>query len=258
MVDEATQPPVPLPRPVDRRLHLGPFPSARDALKFAGFAAAGLVAVPVAGPVAIVPFAVLGFVVAIYRTEGRTLDERVTGYLGWRWRRRARAPHVTGPASPVSAGARTMRVGAGRIAAVVRTGGVPGGYLPPSDARALFEATRHWLAGLDGSLYVVARSEPIDPEPFRPTVPAAPGEPERVAQDGYRDVVELLLRRRRSRAVALVLWEPADPTGAARLEARLATTLAALGTLGVASERLVGRGLRAELGRLGLLPRNRR
>jgi len=141
-----------------------------------------------------------------------------------------------------------------RVAAVVRTGGVPVQYLPPADARALFELTRRWLAGLDGPLYLVARSEPVDPAPFRPTGAPPTGTPEHLAHAGYADVVQLLLRRRRVRRVALVLWEPADPAGAARLEVRLAATLEALRSFGVAADRLTGPALRSELDRLALRP----
>ncbi|MCI4326588.1 MAG: hypothetical protein L3K16_02995 [Thermoplasmata archaeon] len=254
MPEESESWTVAIPRPVDRRLHLGPFPSARDALKFAGFAAAGLVAMPLAGPVAIVPFAALGFVVAVHRRDGRSLDERVTGYLGWRWRRRTRRPGGRGAGRPTRAGARTMRVVGARVAAVVRTGGVPVQYLPPADARALFELARRWLAALDGPLYLVARAESVDPGPFRPVAPPASGPAESLARAGYSDVVQLLLRRRRVRRVALVLWEPADPAGAARLEVRLAATLEALRTFGVAADRLTGSDLRSELDRLDLRP----
>ncbi len=173
-----------IPRPVDRRLHLGPFPSARDALKFAGYAAVGLVAVPVAGPVAVVPFALVGFVVAIHRGEGRPLDERVVGYLAWRWRRRVRVPSGASVGTPARAAARTMRVGSGRVAAVLIAGGVPVAYLPPADARALFEATRRWLAALDGPLYLVARSAALDPtrtvrpRTLPPTLPTGPRGPD--------------------------------------------------------------------------------
>ncbi|HXQ94958.1 MAG TPA: hypothetical protein VN864_07340 [Thermoplasmata archaeon] len=257
MIEEAPPGQVALPRPVDRRLHLGPFPSARDALKFAGFACAGLVAVPLAGPLAVLPFAALGFLVAVHRRDGRSLDERVTGYLGWQWRRRTRTRGGSGSASPASARLRTMRVGSGRIAAVLRSGGVPVAYLPPADARALFEATRQWLASLDGPVYLVARSEPLSPATLRPPAPAAAGSAEGTAQDGYRDVVELLVRRRRTRSVALVLWEPADRAGAARLEVRLNAASASLRVLGVDAERLTGRALRAELDRLALLPERR-
>jgi hypothetical protein len=247
---------VAIPRPVDRRLHLGPFPSARDALKFAGYAAAGLVAMPLAGPAAVVPFALLGFVVAVHRRDGRSLDERAAGYLAWRWRRRVRAPSGAAAGVPAGGVARTMRVAPGRVAAVLLAGGVPVGYLPPADARALFEATRRWLAALDGPVYLVARSTPVDPAPFRPRDAPASDAPDRAARGGYDDVVRLLLRRRRARRVALVLWEPADPAGVARLETRLAATLEALRSFGVAAERLTGRALRSELDRLALLPRS--
>ncbi|MCI4356278.1 MAG: hypothetical protein L3K18_03925 [Thermoplasmata archaeon] len=239
---------IPLPRPVDRRLHLGPFPSARDALKFAGYACAGLVAVPLAGPAAVVPFAGLGFLLAVYRRDGRALDDRVAGYLAWRWRRRLRH-RPSGDAGSTSAGA-TALVGGGRVAAVVRAGGVPVAFLPPDDARSLFEGTRRWLDALDGGVYLVADATPFRAAPFRPKAAAGPAD--RAARDGYDEVVRLLLRRRRARRVAVVLWEPADPAGVARLEGRVQATSEALRGLGLATERLRGAELRSDLARLAL------
>jgi hypothetical protein len=242
---------IPLPRPVDRRLHLGPFPSARDALKFAGYACAGLVAVPLAGPAAVVPFAGLGFLVAVYRRDGRALDDRVAGYLAWRWRRRSRH-RPTRDSGPTSAGATALLAG-GRVAAVVRAGGVPVAFLPPDDARTLFEGTRRWLDALDGGVYLVADATPFRAAPFRPNAPV--GSADRAARDGYDEVVRLLLRRRRARRVAVVLWESADPAGVARLEGRVQATDDALRTLGVTTERLRGAELRSELARLALAGR---
>jgi hypothetical protein len=241
---------VPLPRPVDRRLHLGPFPSARDALKFAGVAAGGLLVVPLVGPAAIVPFALAGFVLAVHRSDGRSLDERVLGYLGYRWRRRHGAAHR--PVPPGGTGApRHVRLAGGRVAAVLVAGGVPVSFLPPDDARRLFEATRGWLETLGDGVYLVADTVPIPAAPFRPRLPP-PEEPDRAAGVGYDEVVRLLLRRRRARRVTLVLWEPADAAGQARLEDRAAASLVALATLGVVADRLTGAPLLAAIDRLDL------
>lgn len=240
-----------LPRPVDRKLHLGPFPSARDALKFAGYASVGVFAIPFAGPAAVVPFALAGFLFAVHRREGRAFDDRFAGYLAWQWRRRARAPRGVASA-PQAVPGRSARIGGGRIAAVVRTGGVPVAFLPTSDAVTLFEGTRRWLEGLDGSIYLVADAEPIRPGPFLPRASPPPSSSEAVARAGYDSVVRLLLRRRRIRRVALVLWEGADRVGAARLDTRVGATEEALRRLGVETERLEGRALGTELRRLGL------
>jgi hypothetical protein len=248
---------VPLPRPVDRRLHLGPFPSARDALKFAGYAAVGVVAIPVAGPVAVVPFAALGFVLAVQRRDGRAYDDRFAGYLAWRWRRRVRrgpAPGTLGSSVP----GRTARIGAGRMAAVVRTGGVPVAFLPTPEAVSLFDGMRRWLDALDGGLYVVADAEPVRPGPFLPARKSDVGSSDAVARDGYEAVVRLLLRRRRSRRVVVVLWESADRAGVARLDVRAGATEEALRRFGVETERVEGRALTAELRRLGLVARGTR
>jgi hypothetical protein len=243
---------IPLPRPVDRRLHLGPFPSARDALKFAGYASVGLVAIPLGGPAAVVPFAAVGFLFAVHRREGRSFDERIAGYLAWRWRRRTWRPSRGGLASGAATPGRSARIGGGRIAAVVRTGGVPVSYLPTAEAEALFEGTRRWLAGLDGGLYLVADTEPLRPGPFLPMSPETPGPSEVLARDGYTSVVRLLLRRRRRRRVALVLWESADRAGVVRLDARVAATEEALRSLGLDTERLEGSRLSGDVRRLGL------
>lgn len=244
---------IPLPRPVDRKLHLGPFPSARDALKFAGYASVGVVAIPVAGPAAVVPFALAGFLFAVHRREGRAIDDQIAGYLGWRWRRRLRPRRPFAGTAPADPG-RSARVGGGRIAAVVRAGGVPVAFLPTPDAVALFEGTRRWLEGLDGSVYVVADAEAIRPGPFLPRAVAPPGSAEAASRAGYDSVVRLLLRRRRLRRVAVVLWEAADRTGATRLDTRVAATEEVLRRMGVETERLTGRALGLTLRRLGLGP----
>ena len=238
-----------LPRPVDRRLRLGPFPSARDALKFAGYASVGLVAVPLAGPLALAPFALAGFLIAMYRRDGRPLDDHVVGYVAWRWRHRfpGRRAEATGS---VGDGA-VARAGRGRMVAILRAGGVPVAFLPPGDARALFESTRRWLDGLDGGAYIALDAEPIRPDRYRPSAPAHT-EAEATAREGYDEVVRLLLRRRRSRRVAIVLWETPEPAGVGRLEDRARFTAEALRSLGVATERLSGARLRAELRRLSL------
>jgi hypothetical protein len=243
---------VALPRPVDRRLHLGPFPSARDALKFAGYASVGVVAIPLAGPAVVLPFALLGFVLAVQRRDGRAYDDRFAGYLAWRWRRRVRRSPPSGPVGTVAPG-RSARVGGGRLAAVVKTGGIPVAFLPTPEAVALFDGMRHWLDGLDGGVYVVADSEPVRPGPFLPARGTEVASADVGARDGYEAVVRLLLRRRRSRRVCLVLWESADPAGAARLDVRAGATEEALRQFGVATERLEGRSLAGELRRLGLL-----
>jgi hypothetical protein len=247
-----------LPRPVDRRLHLGPFPSARDALKFAGYASVGLAAIPLAGPAAVVPFAAVGFLFAVHRREGRAYDERIAGYLAWRWRRRPRRPSGFGVVSGTATPGRSVRVGGGRIAAVLRAGGVPVSYLPTADAEALFEGTRRWLGGLDGGVYLVADTEAPRPGPFLPNSPPTPGPTEARARDGYASVVRLLLRRRRSRRVAVVLWDGADRVGTVRLDSRAAATEEALRSLGLETERLEGRRLSDEVRRLGLAGGGRR
>jgi hypothetical protein len=131
---------------------------------------------------------------------------------------------------------------------------VPVAFLPPDDARTLFEATRRWLDGLDGAIYLVADATPFRVAPYRPLAPV--GDADRAARDGYDEVVRLLLRRRRARRVAVVLWEGSNAAGVARLEGRVHATDEALRGLGVATERLRGAELRSELARLGLTGRN--
>src|ERR1700730_9474316 len=80
---------VALPAPLDRRMRLGPFPSARDALKFLGYVAVGILAATLATPAAWVPFLVVGFVLSVHKTDGKGFDDRLVDYVRWSWRTRS-------------------------------------------------------------------------------------------------------------------------------------------------------------------------
>ena len=242
---------VPLPRPVERPLRLGPFPSARDALKFAGYAAAGLVAVPVAGAAAIVPFAAAGFFFAVHRNDAGAVDERLLGYLAFRWRRSH--PPSAGRPRPFPKASHVAALPEGRVGAVLRAGGIPVAFLPPEEARSLFEATQRWIHALDGSAYVVVGTVPIRSKLFRTSGVVAAAAPDLKARASYEEMVQILLQRRHAREVVVLLWERADPEGLRRLEGRVASAEESLRSLGVPVEHLTGPPLVRQLRRLGLL-----
>ena len=111
---EPGPPVVALPQPVDRRLRLGPFASARDAVKFACYAAAGALLAPFVTPYAWLPVVAVGFLVSAWRPEGEALDERVAHWATWRVRRIHR--RGTGEPALLSAGPRRLpSAGAGAL-----------------------------------------------------------------------------------------------------------------------------------------------
>src|ERR1700691_568649 len=64
-----------LPESLDRRMRLGPFPSARHALQVGAHAAVGGSVAAVLGFVWTVPFLGVGFLLSVYQNDGRALDE---------------------------------------------------------------------------------------------------------------------------------------------------------------------------------------
>lgn len=240
-------PRIALPEPFDRHLRLGPFRSVRDALKFATYAAVGVVPAVLAGPVWWLPFLGGGFVVATYRPDGRPADERAGEFVAYHLRRR----HRGGPpprAAPTSGG--SARVRGGRLVAMLEAGGVPVAFLPPADARRLFEAFSQTLRTLEVGVYVVAGVVPVPAAPFRPPREVAPRAP--VAKAGYEEMVRLLLRRRQRRRVRLVVWAADGPDALARLEQSVRALAEGLRQLGLEPERLRAGELTVALERLGL------
>lgn len=243
-------PRVGLPEPLDRRLRLGPFPSAREALKFATWAAVGALVASFAGAVFWLPFLGGGFLLAVYRPDGKGLDDRVGDRCAYHLRA------LAGPARTPATGGRPAsgalaRAGNGRLVAVVAAGGIPVAFLPPVESHRLFEGFRDLLAGLGEGLFLVATTEPLGAAPFLPA-PAPAGRPDSAALGGYREMVTLLCRRRYRRRVLLVVYEAGTGAEAiARLEARATGLVESLERLGLVAERLRDRALAAALRQIG-------
>jgi hypothetical protein len=196
---EPGAPVVELPQRVDRRVRLGPFPSARDALKFVCYAAAGAVLGPLASPYAWIPVLAGGFAISVWRPDGEAVDERAARWLRFQLRhsegsnlnsRRVLTP-VRGSVSHLANG---------RSVAIVRTGGVPLAYRPPADLATVFDRFRGLLRVSEGSLVVRSTTVPLRGAVVLPRGEGA-SEAERTACTGYRELVEVLCRRRRSRRV---------------------------------------------------------
>jgi hypothetical protein len=241
-----------LPEALGRRMRLGPFPSSRQALKFAAYAAVGGAVAAVVGAIWSVPFLGLGFLLSVYQSDGRALDEQLGEYVQFRWRSRPGAA-VPGPGGlePGTGGPYLTSV-PGHLVAVVAAPGLPIAFLPPADARGLFETYRELLRGLDRGLVVHMGLEPITERPFLPPGRRPEtGSPEEAARRGYSEMVTLLCRRRYLRRVLIAIWEPAGPQAALRLEREVDRLAANLGLLGVESVRLRGTPLRRAAAQIG-------
>jgi hypothetical protein len=235
-------PSVVLPEPVDRRVRLGPFPSARDALKFATYAAVGAVLAPFATPFAWVPVVAAGFAVSVWRPDGEAVDERaarVVLFHARRWRgrpmpRRVNSAAVRGPVADLAGG---MRV------AIVRSTGTPLAYRPPAELAAMFDRVRELLRATEGPLFVLATAVPIRAGPVRPPKDAPAGA-DAPARAGYVELVTVLCRRRRTRRVDIALRAsgPRDE-GDRRLLERVDGLSAQLAGLGLSPITLTDRSL---------------
>jgi len=241
-----------LPESLGRRMRLGPFPSARRALKFAAYATVGGAVAAVGGAIWTVPFLGAGFLLSVHHPDGRALDEQASEYLQFRWR--ARPGRRVAPRRPVDPGHEEPYVtsGSGHLIGVLSVGGLPIAFLPPAEARALFDAYRELLRSLERGLVLQFSVEPIPERPYLPPGhPPATGGPVEAARTGYREMVTLLCRRRYRRRVLLAAWEPPGPDGAVRLERELERLGVQLGRLGLAPVRLRGARLRAAAQHIG-------
>lgn len=241
-----------LPEPFDRRMRLGPFPSVGQALKFAGYAGVGAAAAALVGPVGWLPFVGVGLLAATYRREGRSPDEHLADYLAFRLRRRRSPSGPSRGAAIPTAG--TVPSASGLRLAVLVAGGVPVAFLPPADARRLFEGFRRLLDGTEAGLYLVSGLTPMHDGLYRPSAPSVPGVGvEAAARAAYDELLGVVCRRRARRRVTIVLWSPgpADEEGP-RLERAVRRLLEALEQLGVPATRLTGAALRGEADRLGI------
>ncbi|MGC2290055.1 MAG: hypothetical protein WA688_09415 [Thermoplasmata archaeon] len=226
---------IPVQRLAPRRLHLGPFGSARDLVKFLCFATVGATVAAVTSAVVWLPFLAVGAMVAFVRVEGQSLDQFALGYGRFRWRSSTGFPGAAGPSPPASRISASSRV----PPPAIRAGGIPIAYLPPSELQRLFEEWRSALATLDHPIGCRVRGELFSPLPFLP-VAATPREAERTALESYRELVRLLLRRRYRRVVDLTVWNTPSDTASGRIgrEAQVDELVAALDRLGIPAQRV--------------------
>lgn len=250
MGETADGPPViGLPERLDRRMHLGPFPSSRDALKFVSYAAAGALLSPFTSPWVWLPVVAAGFAVSVWRPDGRAIDERAWVLIAWKLRSvRRRDTKMT--ASPLARQG-LLQLPSHRYVAVVRTGGTPVAYLPPEELARRFELYRELLRSTDSSLMWLAGTVPIRSQVVRPGAPQGTDGEVRAAS-GYSELVSLLCRRRLLRRVYLVLGTlDTGPDAIGRLEGRVSNLIERLGTLGLRPNRLRDRALADAARRFG-------
>ncbi len=232
-----------IPMPLDRRLRLGPFPRAQDAVKFVCYGAAGAVLVPFVGVVGWLPFVGAGFLLSVWRPDGQSPDERAAQWVAWRVRRLRRgAPMTAGPATR-SRSRRYLRTANGAPAVVLRTHGTPIAYRPPAELVRLFGGWGAFLRAAEGSIYLRAGTAPLAAGPLRPR-PHGGTPAEAAARAGYDELVAVLCRRRSVRRVDVALATPeANAEAPARLEARARAAAERLAALGLGPVRLVGPAL---------------
>lgn len=244
-------PVVPLPERLDRRLRLGPFSSAREALRFVTYATVGAVVAPFTSPYVWLVFVAGGFVACVVRADGLSLDERATSFFLWEVRSHFGGSNMR--ASPARGALRQGLIGVepGRYVAILRTGGTPVTYLPPVELARRFELFRDLLRSTDGAFGFLASSVPMAAGPVLPPTDPDPTA-DAPARAGYAELVDLLCRRRQMRRVYLLLaTERTGPEGLANLELRVAALSAALERLGVNATRLRDARLRDAAQRWG-------
>lgn len=236
-------PVVGLPERFDRRLRLGPFPSARAALKFVTYAAVGAVLAPFTSPYLWLTLVATGFVLSVFRWDGPGLDEQAVACGLWALRGAFGDRSMSAPTAVGIARENLVNLGAGQYVAILRAGGTPIAYLPPAELARRFEGFRDVLRSLRGTLAFQVTSASMDADPVTP-----PGMPpdrgDRPAWAGYSELVTLLCRRRSVRRIYLVLpTETSGPDGIADLETRVRGLTERLVALGLRPVRLRNRAL---------------
>lgn len=244
MAEPDVGPVVRLPERVDRRTRLGPFPSARDALRFLCYATGGALLSPWISPFLWLPIVGGGFLVSVWQPDGRAADERAWTYLRWQLRGFARTTgrrvRREAPLTPRT----TLRRASGEHLAVIRSAGCPMAYLPPNELERKFAAYCEFLRSLVGPFALLATTVAIHARPVRPVRASSPDGPEGEACRGYDELVELICRRRRIRRVYLALLAAAPGLeGLARLELEAGSLSEHLRGLGLHPVRLSGAAL---------------
>ncbi len=227
-----------IPPPLLRPARFGPFPSTKDGLKFLMVAAVGGGVATVAGALAWLPFLAGGFVLAVYRPEGSSLDERAAAWLRWKCqipRENASTRRATEPDSLA------LKDRSGRWVAAVEADGIPVAFLPSVERRRLFDGWATLLRSIDGDAFLVIDSLPRLVGPVLPPRPLAPGNESR-AELGYTEMLQLLLRRRRTRRVLIVLGARyGGRPGLDQLSTTIAAVSASLDSLEIPHRRLSAR-----------------
>ena len=246
MADLETGPPVvPLPLPVERRLRLGPFASARDAIKFVCYAGAAATLSPFVSVYAWGPIVGVGLLFSLWRPDGEAVDEQVAWWAAGHVRQRGGGPSVSEPASTRPGPARFLRLGRDQYLTILRVGGTPVAYRPPADLERAFRRFGELLRASDGRLFLLVGTSPLAAEPLLPSASAVGAPAEEPAHTGYRELVTVLCSRRHLRRADVALTEFGGGSGgAARLEQRTAALAEHLRGLGLHPVRLEGRALR--------------
>jgi hypothetical protein len=216
-----------------------------------GYVSVGVLVAVWLQPLAWVPFVAGGFLLSVYQTDGRSLDEFTAGFVRFHLTRHGRSPRPRAIARRWNSATRA-RLSGGPWVAAIGAGGLPVAYLPPEEARALFDGYRGFLRTLEGGLYLRIASEPMSDRPFVVSDRCPVPDSAEAARRGYSELVRLLCRRRRRRVVDLVVWSPsADPVGRVDLERSVRSLCDLLEGLGLAPQRRIGRRLWSTLTQVG-------
>jgi len=252
MVGSQLGPPVVvIPEPLDRRMRMGPFPSAQDALKFFGYATTGALLSPFVSPWVWLPIVLVGFGISVWRPDGQALDERLLRFVSWELRRSSQGwilrqlrPHPL-----VRRG--FLQLASHRYVTVVRSGGIPVAYLPADELARRFELYRELLRSVESSFSFLATTSPIRYQTIRPRGVATHSD-EAMALAGYSELGSLLCRRRRLRRVYFVLGTDGNDTeSVGQLEGRVTALVEGLSHLGLHPVRLRDRELAEASHRFG-------
>jgi hypothetical protein len=240
--DSADQvPDIPLPRPLRRRMRLGPFASYQDVVKFVVIAGAGALVAAATTPAAWLVFLVGGFALIVPRFDGRSANEQLTMYVRWRIRRRS----GTRRGAPLTPRGAFVHVDSGQWVAGVRAGGVPTSFLPPRELRQMFRRWREFLRTLNRPTRICIGGRRLEPEKFRPRPSdSRHSSRERVAHESYGEFVDLLTRQRFRRCVDVILFDQGER--GSRIDGLSSATeelVAAVEGLGVEARRLRDREL---------------
>ncbi len=244
MAEPADGPPVvPLPERVDRRLRLGPFPSAQDAVKFLAYAGVGALLAALVGPLVGLGVTVAGFLFSTVRYEDDGLDRRALAVVRFWIERPPRL--AAGAMTPLSGlERRGVAVGpSGGYVAVVRVGGSPMAYLPPAEIARRFDRYRELVRSEPEGLVLRVWLAPMRAAPVVPRSIDA-GRTDAPARDGYAQLMQLLCARRSVRKVDLLRRSSrAGAEGLAELETHVTRLVDRLAALDLPARRLAGRAL---------------